>query len=94
MQQWDKVECMDETSLMFRPQKNHVRVWRLEVTSYEKCNTAIHVNLVSYLCPYGDFFSRRGRSLLVRINGPLHQYKYVNMLKQYVLPLRIHFILA
>ena len=33
-------------------------------------------------------FSAKGRSLLVRITGTLNQHKYIEILKQYVLPFK------
>ena len=79
---------------MLSPTKNHLSVWRKVGTRYE--TTAVVSAFKSgnaSLCIFG-MFSSHGRSPLVRISGTLNQFKYIEILRQYVLPFRIFSILG
>ena len=88
MQQWDEVAFTDEASFTLRPLKNYLRVWRRECTRYEKRNMVSRFKSGFVSLSVWGLFSTRGRSRLVRISGPLNQYKYINILKQHVLPFK------
>ncbi len=63
-------------------------MWRKIGTRYETENivpTFKHGNASS--CIWG-MFSRYGRSPLVRIRGTFSQFKYMAILKQYIIPLK------
>ena len=88
IEQWSEVAFTDESSFTLRPLKNHTRVWR------QICKRCVAKNMVhSFKSGYvslsvrGMFFVR-GRSPLVRIHGTLNQHKYMEILKQYVLPFK------
>lgn len=87
-QQWDTVAFSDESSFTLRPVKNYSRVWRKSGTRYETDNIVpTFKSGNASLCIWG-MFSSYGRSPLVRIYGTLNQFKYMEILEQYVLPFK------
>ena len=86
--QWGMVAFTDESSFTLRPIRNHTRVWRNLKTRYLARNM-MHTFKSGYvsLSVWG-LFSARGRSPLVRIDGKMNQYKYIDTLTQYVLPFK------
>ena len=86
IQQWNKVVFTDEASL--RSLKNFVPVWRREDTRYEKGNIISLFKSGFVSLSVWILFSTGGCCRLVCINGRLNQYKYISILKQYVLPFK------
>ena len=89
--EWNKVAFTDEASFTLRPLKNYVRVWRCEGTRYESRNmvSTFKSGFVS-LSVWGQF-SSRGRRALVRIDETLNKDKYINILKEHVIPFKNQF---
>ena len=82
------VAFTDESSFTLRPMRNHTRVWRNLSTRYETRNI-VHTFKSGYVSKsVCGLFSARGRSPLVRIEGTLNEYKYIDILTQYLLPFK------
>ena len=88
MQQWSIVAFSDKASFTLRLLKNYARVWRREGTRYETQNM-----LPTFKSGFGslsvwEMFTSRGRETLVHIPETLNQEKYINILRDYVLPIK------
>ena len=88
MQQWRNVAFKNESSFTLKPIKNHGRVWRKLSTRYSARNIIPSFKSGFVSLPVRRLFSARGRTPLVRINGTLNQDKYIQILKQFVLPFK------
>ena len=88
MQQWKNVAFSDESSFTLKPIKNHSRVWRLNNTRYANRNMVPTFKSGFVSLSVWGLFSSKGRSPLIRITGTLNQHKYIEILKQYVLPFK------
>ncbi len=67
--------------------KNYSHVWRKVGTRHETENIVFTLKSSNaYLCIWG-MFAIFGRCNLVRISGTLNQFKYIDILRQYILPL-------
>ncbi len=87
-QQWDAIAFSDESLFTLRSVKNYSRVWRKVGTRYETDNIVPTFKFGnSLLCIWG-MFSSHGHSTLIHISGTLNQSKYIEILKQHVLPLK------
>ena len=87
-QQWDTVAFSDESSFTLRPLKNHTRIWRTIGTRYETDNIVPTFKSGNASLSIWGMFSSIGRSPLVRITGTLDQFKYIEILKQHVIPFK------
>ena len=70
------------------PMKNHTRVWRTERTRYVLNNMVPTFKSGYVSLSVWGIFSSRGRTPLVSICGTLNQIKYIDVLKNYVLPFK------
>ena len=87
-QQWDAVDFSDESWLLLRPVKNSFRVWRQAGTRNETDNIVPTLKSGNAsLCTW-EMYSCLVRSPLVHNSGILNQLKYIDILKQYVLPFK------
>ena len=90
-QQWDRVAFTDESSFTFHPVSDHLRVWRKSETryeTYEAYNIAPTFESGNVSLCIWSIFPSYGPSPLVPINSTLNQYKYIEILKQYVIPFK------
>ncbi len=84
--QWDEVAFSDESSFTLRPVKNRSRVWRKVGTRYEIDDIVPTFKFGNASLRIWDMFLSHRRSPLVRISGTLNEFKYIEILRQYVLP--------
>ena len=68
--QWDSVALTDESSLNFRPPKNHLFVWRKVEMRYEITNVVPNFNEVMHRCVSGECFPAMDAVLLFAFPEP------------------------
>ena len=84
----DKVAFTDEASFTLRSIKNHTKVWRKRNTRYVLENMVPTFKSGYVSLSAWRIFSSQGKSPLVRLCGTMDQRKYIQVLKNYVVPFK------
>ena len=85
---WNKVAWTDEASFTLRPIKNYSRVWRKRNTRYVLKNMVPTFKSGYVSLSVWGMFSSQGKSPLVRLCGTMDQRKYIQILRNYVVPFK------
>jgi len=86
LSRWEDVAFSDESTFTVRPERGEARVWRRSHERYLPACLRPSFKSGRLSLSVWAAFSARGRTPLVRVNGRLNQFQYVDIIHEHLLP--------